>query len=250
MEVAAEILPPPLNPTFPIHEQIARNLQFQIRTGALKVGARLPSESDLQRSYGVSRTPVRQALQALEAAGVILRSQGRGSFVTQQKIGGAVRNMISFGQELMNAGHVVAAKTLAINLVPGEASVSEMLRVPVDEPLIELRRLYLVDGEPMVVFQHHLRPVITLERLRALGDFWSLYKYLQAQGYEAVEAIETIGAALVDGEEAALLNVTPPTAGILAHQTWLTAGGIPMWHSRLLIRADRYEYHVHLRKVP
>lgn len=68
-------------PNIPIYEFIKQELRKRIESGDLKVGARVPSEFELARDYGVSRNPTRQALRDLELEGYLVRLPGRGSFV-------------------------------------------------------------------------------------------------------------------------------------------------------------------------
>lgn len=65
----------------PKHRQISQELQQAIVTGRYAVGARLPSEAQLVRQHGVSRPTVIRALKDLEAAGLVERRMGSGSFV-------------------------------------------------------------------------------------------------------------------------------------------------------------------------
>ncbi len=69
-------------PDMPIYAFIKRELKNQIESGELPEGARVPSEFELARQYGVSRNPTRQALRDLELEGYLVRTPGRGSFVT------------------------------------------------------------------------------------------------------------------------------------------------------------------------
>jgi len=66
----------------PRYAFIKRELKNQIESGELPEGARVPSEHELARTYGVSRNPTRQALRDLELEGYLIRMPGRGSFVT------------------------------------------------------------------------------------------------------------------------------------------------------------------------
>ncbi|GAA1550045.1 GntR family transcriptional regulator [Kribbella hippodromi] len=65
----------------PAYLQIADDLRSQILEGALQADDKLPSEPALMDDYGVSRIVVRQALDVLRAEGLIVKQQGRGSFV-------------------------------------------------------------------------------------------------------------------------------------------------------------------------
>jgi DNA-binding FadR family transcriptional regulator len=76
--LADHIRPPVLTQRY---EQIAATLEAEIRSGVLGPGDRLPSERDLAQRMGVSRATVREALGALQLAGLVETRQGAGSFV-------------------------------------------------------------------------------------------------------------------------------------------------------------------------
>lgn len=65
-------------------ERIARQLEHDIRTGEIAVGAKLPSERELSEQFGASRNVVREVLRRLEAQHLIEVAPGRGSFVREQ----------------------------------------------------------------------------------------------------------------------------------------------------------------------
>lgn len=72
-----------MSETEPKHRRISRELEQAIIIGRYSVGARLPSEAQLVRQHGVSRPTVIRALKDLEAAGLVERRMGSGSFVRQ-----------------------------------------------------------------------------------------------------------------------------------------------------------------------
>ena len=69
-------------PDRPKHEILRRFLLAEVDSGKLKPGEPLPPEMTLVKELGVSRTTVRQAMTTLQAEGLISRSRGRGTFVT------------------------------------------------------------------------------------------------------------------------------------------------------------------------
>ncbi|MFF2727828.1 FadR/GntR family transcriptional regulator [Streptomyces sp. NPDC058008] len=70
-------------------ERIARELEHDIRSGEIPVGAKLPSERELATQFGASRNVVREVLRRLEAQHLIEVAPGRGSFVREQTSGQA-----------------------------------------------------------------------------------------------------------------------------------------------------------------
>lgn len=62
-------------------EQVADDLRADIKSGALRPGAKLPGDPELAGQYGVSRITVRRAIKALEAEGLLVVMMGRGTYV-------------------------------------------------------------------------------------------------------------------------------------------------------------------------
>ncbi|HHT42291.1 MAG TPA: GntR family transcriptional regulator [Firmicutes bacterium] len=69
----------------PLHEEVAQRIQAEIIRSNLAPGEKLGTELELAARYGVSRSTIRQALTALESAGLIDRLHGRGTFVADKK---------------------------------------------------------------------------------------------------------------------------------------------------------------------
>lgn len=66
-----------------IHDQIVEGIEKEILAGVLPVGAKLPSVRELSVSLGVNPNTVQKALSALDSAGIIVSTHGRGSFVAE-----------------------------------------------------------------------------------------------------------------------------------------------------------------------
>ena len=66
-----------------IYEEVVSQIHELIREGKLKAGDQLPSERELAETFQVSRTSVREALRALEAAGLVVSRTGAGNFVAE-----------------------------------------------------------------------------------------------------------------------------------------------------------------------
>jgi GntR family transcriptional regulator len=100
----------------PLHAQIRDILHRQIVDLALPPGSSLPTEEELQRQFGVSRSVVRQALSGLADLGLIRRQRGRGSVVAAtpvlrrhvQRAGGLDEQAAAHGQRLRT--HVLAVE--------------------------------------------------------------------------------------------------------------------------------------------
>jgi DNA-binding GntR family transcriptional regulator len=65
----------------PLWRQLSEELRTEIRRGKLPPGRVIPSETTLMQTHGLARGTVRKAIDALEEEGLVVRVQGRGTFV-------------------------------------------------------------------------------------------------------------------------------------------------------------------------
>lgn len=106
-------------------QQVVSHISSLIQSGALAVGDRLPSESEIVRSEGVSRTVVREAISKLQAAGLVATRHGIGTFVREQSERG------DFGLEggmVNTTGDVLALLEVRIALETEVAALASLRR--------------------------------------------------------------------------------------------------------------------------
>lgn len=85
----------------PYYRQIVDQVAFLIRSGELASGTRLPSFRDLAGQLLVSLITVRRAYSDLEAAGLIVRRQGQGTFVAEEVQMASRNQALEEGRQLM-----------------------------------------------------------------------------------------------------------------------------------------------------
>lgn len=236
-----------LSASLPIHEHIQRTLRRRIELGELGEGRQLPSEAALQREFQASRTPVRQALRRLQTDGLIVRAQGKGSFVASAKIGVALRPMVSFSSELRRQGHTVEARTMSVEWSPAPLEVARWLQLP-DGHATHLRRLLTVDRVPLTFFEHWIAPAVEHSVFVAAGDFRSLYELLHDHGQEPWYGTETIGARVADQEMADMLDYDEGGPLVTLLRLTRDMERRPIEYTTYVVRADRYEYEINLMR--
>jgi len=84
----------------PKYQKVFDALQSDIQSGRLRTGDRLPSEAELERTFGASRITVGRAVRDLQLAGLVERRAGSGSYVKLQTVSGA----LSFGLLIPDLG--------------------------------------------------------------------------------------------------------------------------------------------------
>ncbi|BBK43448.1 GntR family transcriptional regulator [Allostella vacuolata] len=77
-------------------EVVLDHIKDRIADGSLKAGSQLPTEIDLARALGVSRTPVREAVKVLAAAGVLEVRHGHGTFVATGSAQSSLAQLLLF----------------------------------------------------------------------------------------------------------------------------------------------------------
>lgn len=97
----------------------------RIRGGMLKPGDRVPSEPELMKEFGVSRTVVREAMSRLQASGQVETRQGVGTFVLAPP---AAEPLLEIGKGHMQTRQVLAMLELRISLESEAASLAAARR--------------------------------------------------------------------------------------------------------------------------
>ena len=124
-----------------LHVVIADQLREQISSGQLAIGASLPSEADLMRSFGVSRGPVRQAVAALRSEGLIAVSRGRPPRVIGTVASQPLANFLSFSEWAKSAHRTPGQKTVETARRPVSPAAADALELEAGEPVVEVLRV-------------------------------------------------------------------------------------------------------------
>lgn len=237
----------------PLYSRIYRTLKEEIENGVYKVGDFLPSEDELEKRFGASRTTIRNALSELEREGLILRRRGKGTIVQEPKTAQNMNFISSFTETLREKGVQVGTGIVTIELIPAPPKVLAALNLEKGEKVYLVQRTRLANGVPIAFMTNYLlaRVVPGLEEkkeaLRRLG----LYQLLEEEyGLVLKRAVETIEAYLSGPLEADILQI--PEKVPLFHTVRITylEDGTPFEMVISIIRADKYEYKVYLEGRP
>jgi GntR family transcriptional regulator len=218
-------------------------------TATLDAGSPVPPERELARSYGTSRTTVRQALAELVVEGRLLRMQGKGTFVAVPKVA-QLLELASYTEGMRAHGLHPQTKILDIGYVTADEQLAALLGIRTGGRVLRVHRLRLADGEPMSIDTSHL-PARRFPGLRKqLERQLSLYETLRvAYGIQLAEAEETIETVLADPHDARLLDVDPGLPLLLLSRHAYDVTGEPVEWAQSWYRGDRYKFVTRLRRL-
>jgi GntR family transcriptional regulator len=220
----------------PLYAQVCDLLARRIADGTWKPNAALPNEMELAREMGVSAGTVRKALEKLEADRVVVRRQGRGTFVVDQ----AAPEAASRFDRLRHGNDAPLAGTARLlQQSGGEPTLSEqrMLQIGPEGRVVRKRRLLTVSGRPFAVES----TCLAVGRLAGLapdasdvggvGD-WNLAALAQRHGVHLARAYEEVRPVPAEGETAALLGVDAGATLMLLDRVIISIEQAPIeWRS-------------------
>jgi len=222
------------------YRRIARLLRAKIEAGEYAVGTRIPGERELATLYGVSRITTRHAIADLVQRGLLVRRQGRGTFVATRRVEPFLLGHFSFSEALRAQGLLTSTRVLAQRTELAAPAVAAELQVLAGAALAHLVRLRRVDGDLFAVE----RTWLPLGRLPGIDtvDFerHALYDVLRERyGVHPSRARETFEPVVLGAEDARTLGSKKGTAALLLVRTTYDEDDRPIEVAHALIRGDR-----------
>ena len=236
----------------PYYLQLKDLLQQRIGQGEWRPGDLIPSEADLCKSFGVSRTVVRQALQDLTYQGLIVRQKGKGTFVAQPKITsrGLVHSLEGFYQDMAERGVRLVNQVLEQTLVPADSDVAANLGIERLAPVVKLVRLRFVEGEPIVLVTSFLPYERCRQLIQADLQKRSLYAFLDEEcGLKIGRGSRSIEAISAGEPEAKLLKLKVGAPLIRLKSVSYTSDGAALEYFDALFRGDRSRFEVEIMDI-
>ena len=251
-EAGAPFVPevaPETAPAFsPLYQQIKDRLVKSLQAGEWQPGQAIPSENELAARYRVSQGTVRKAIDELADHNLLVRRQGRGTFVaTHAEQSTQYRFLRLMPDESQDAA--LQRQMLDCRRMRAPAEVARMLALKPGDPAVQVRRLLLAprpEGLHPVVLDDLWLPGtlfkgLTAERLVAWRG--PLYRLFEAEfSVHMVRAEEKLRAVAADAEEAALLQVATNTPLLLVERLAFTYGDKPVEFRRGLYHTAHHHY--------
>lgn len=234
----------------PVYLQIKEKVARDIAAGVLAPGELIPSESELMRTWAVSRITARNVVKELSKEGLVYTLHGRGSFVAQPRVMNVLPTLNSYSHDVTAQGMEAGSRVLAIGLSKADKQTAARLLIAPDAPVIRFRRLHLANRKPVSI-SHTSLPVAALGPAQARFtretlENHSLYDLFADLGFRLAGGEQEIAAANAGAADAKLLDVAPGAALLYAERVVFTEDRIRIECTRMLTRPDRSRWKIEL----
>lgn len=238
----------PATPAFsPLYQQIKGLILQSLQAGEWKPGEAIPSEMDLAARFRVSQGTVRKAIDELAAENLVVRRQGKGTFVAthaEQHVRYRFLKLVPDSGDRDAVGPAERS-VLECRRLRASAEVARTLALRTGDPVVQVRRVLSFGGVPTILEDIWL-PGATFKGLTAeqmAGHQGPTYALFELEfGVRMVRAEEKIRAVAADAQQAALLSVAPGSPLLSVERLSFTYNDVPMELRRGLYRTDAHHY--------
>jgi len=237
---------PAAAPSFqPLYLQIKTLLEKSLEAREWDPGTAIPSEIELAGRFGVSQGTVRKAIDALAADNLVVRRQGKGTFVATHTEERA--SSFRFLRIRHNDGHDEYPASRLIELRRGKAGAeaARLLELKQGDAVLILRRVLEWGGEPVVLDEITLPAALFRGLTRARYETYhgSMYGLFETQfGVRMLKARERLSAIAADPASGRILGVAPGTPLLAVDRVTLTYGDRPVEVRRGLCTTRAHHY--------
>ena len=238
------VAPGPLPAFAPLYQQIKSLLLRSLQLGEWQPGQPIPSEMELAARFKVSQGTVRKAIDEMAAENLVVRRQGKGTFVATHAEETTQYRFLRLAPDAGGAPQL-RRRLLDCRRLQSTDEVARALQLNPGEPVVEIRRLLLDEGRPVVLDDLWLPGAAfkgldagTLEQWRG-----PLYRLFEAEySVRMIRAEEKIRAVAAGAEEAALLQLPPGAPLLSVERRSFTYGDKPVELRRGLYHTAAYHY--------
>ena len=229
----------------PLYVQLMEELETSIRNGVYKPGDKIMTEAEMAKEYGVSLITVRKAVGSLMEKGLVMRKQGKGTFVTKPKYSRNMKKLQSFTEMCEQIGVKPGAQVLENRLIMADKKVADRLGIEPGSNVVYISRLRLADGEPVQVEKSYfpLKYAFLLEEDLNNGSMFECLK--EKAGAKVASSEKMIELCRATAEEAALMDVKKGDYLLFVKSTAYDENGEPMYAGIQLINGDRFSLYVY-----
>ena len=229
----------------PLYVQLMDEIEKDIKNGVYQPGDKIMTEAEMAKAYGVSLITVRKAVGSLMEKGLVVRKQGKGTFVTKPKFSRNMKQLQSFSEMCEQMGVKAGAKMLENRLVEADAKTAERLGVEPGSQVVYICRLRFADMEPVAIEKNYF-PLKYAFLLDAKFDDNSLFDFLKERnGLKVASSEKLIELCRATSDEAILLDVKKGDYLLFVRSTAYDNNNEPLYAGIQIINGDRFSLYVY-----
>lgn len=229
----------------PIYDRIYEDLKHKILSGEIKPGDLLPIDADLEKTYGVSRSPVRQALEKLSGDGLILRGAGRRTCVADNIKTYQWVPSTGFRELFEQSWDQMECRTFTVDMMSPPDAGRNFLQLKPGEKALYMQRVRYFFGEPIMLTDSYLPSEYSLQFFKELGDIAGLREVLFQQfGRSYKHVRESLAVRPIPSDAAYLLKVPAGTPMMEIDRFVIDERDMPLLYHRRYAKTDKWRYEV------
>lgn len=227
----------------PMYKQVSKIISRQIEDKKYKEGDKISSEANFMKEFGVSRITVRAAISELVEDGILVRTQGKGTFVAPPKELYKANDIVGFTRSCVLAGKTPATSLISAGMAYPTLQDIDFFGVKETDKIVYTKRLRLVDGEPTMIETNHFPPSFSFLLEENLEG--SLFELLgNKHNIFVKESTRTLEVCFPTKEEMNTLGIKKNTPLLLFEDKQKDEKSAPLFISKQVYCTERLKFYL------
>jgi GntR family histidine utilization transcriptional repressor len=227
------------NSAVPLYLQVKRHILDNIGSGKWAASARVPSESEIVKSFGISRMTANRALRELRDEGVLVRVAGVGSFVADAQARAHPLEIRGIADEIRRRGHRHRAEVIALERRGARGALAEDFHVAAGSELFFSSIVHYENALPVQLEDRYVSPRLAPDYLNVDFQRTTAHDYL-IKVAPLQEAEHVLRAVMPDERTRKLLEMRRNEPCLFVNRRTWTFGSVASV-AKLYYPGSRYE---------
>ncbi len=223
----------------PLYLQVKRHILDNIGSGKWAASTRVPSESEIVKSFGISRMTANRALRELRDEGVLVRVAGVGSFVADAQARAHPLEIRGIADEIQRRGHRHRAEVIALERRVARGALAEDFQVAAGSELFFSSIVHYENDLPVQLEDRYVSPQLAPDYLQMDFQRTTAHDYL-IKVAPLQEAEHVLRAVMPDERTRKLLDMKRNEPCLFVNRRTWTFGSVASV-AKLYYPGSRYE---------
>ena len=225
--------------SIPLYRQLANIIGDGINNGEYRHDSQIPTETALSQKYGISRITVRKALEDLTDEGLLVRKQGKGTFVNVDKSITTNYPFMLFNDAVQQADYAPSTRLLSYSMDVPSKKISDFLDLQDGEDSIVIKRLRYADSTAVILETDFFPPSFDFLASEPLST--STNEILNRHNIFPLHGVNTISICYATEEEAQLFGIEVDSPLLYVYSEIKDQNMRPVQVSKQIIRSELYK---------